>query len=115
MYTQKRFGVWGDEGAFILARSSFDFDLFWDVGQEVLIANGSNKDFKTLMVDKERIDPGPPTIPFFNILHISSTDNRVSDFFSRLYEHINIVSVFQPFKKIVGKPVMLGVDLPVNF
>ena len=32
----------------------------------------------------------------FDILHIPSSDNRVSDFFSRLYEHVNIISVFHP-------------------
>ena len=32
----------------------------------------------------------------FDIVHIPSSDNRVSDFFSRLYEHVNIISVLQP-------------------
>ena len=32
----------------------------------------------------------------FDNVHIPSSDNRVSDFFSRLYEHVNIISVMQP-------------------
>ena len=32
----------------------------------------------------------------FDIVHIPSSDNRISDFFSRLYEHVNIISVMQP-------------------
>ncbi len=32
----------------------------------------------------------------FDIVHIPSTDNRVSDFFSRLYEHVSIISELTP-------------------
>ena len=32
----------------------------------------------------------------FDIIHIPSTDNRISDFFSRIYEHVNIISVLDP-------------------
>ena len=32
----------------------------------------------------------------FDIVHIPSKDNRISDFFSRLYDHINIISVLDP-------------------
>ena len=32
----------------------------------------------------------------YDIVHIPSSDNRISDFFSRLYKHVNIISVLQP-------------------
>ena len=32
----------------------------------------------------------------FDIVHIRSSDNRISDFFSRLYEHVNIISELTP-------------------
>ena len=32
----------------------------------------------------------------FDIVHIPSTDNRISDFFSRIYEHVCIVSELSP-------------------
>jgi hypothetical protein len=32
----------------------------------------------------------------FDIVHIPSTDNRISDFFSRIYEHVCIISEIEP-------------------
>ena len=32
----------------------------------------------------------------FDIVHIPSSDNRISDFFSRIYEHVCIVSELSP-------------------